>query len=139
MSRGKSRDLEIGNSLVNCIGKCRRAQRKEEYYAKAYRRPWNQALLDRFNTQCKERPDLVEIASMIYAEGRSLLANELLPGIERYYGRYVFDEFAVEVPPAPQRPELVIDNTGAAGKECPAAKRDRGKRVAATRPAGDAA
>ena len=139
MSRGKPPHLEIGESLAGCIGKCQRAQRKEDYHARVYRRPWNQALLDWFFEQCKERPDLAWVASMIYAEGRSDLANKLLPGIERYYGRYVFDELTIEVPPAPQRPELVVDNTGGAGKECPAAKRGRGKRAAATRPAGDAA
>ncbi len=138
MSRGTPPRGDIGDALANCVGKCRGAQRKEEYHARAYRRPWNQALLDWFKQQCEESPDLAWIASMIYVEGRSDLANQLLPGIERYLGRYVFDEFHVTLPAAPLRPELVVDNTGGTGKGSLAPKRGRRKR-AVSRPAGDAA
>ena len=136
MSEGKSPRGDIGDGLANCVSKCRRAQRKEECFERAHGKPWNQALLDWFGEQCKERPDLDWIASMIYAEGRAGLANELLPGVERYLGRYVFDEFSVTLPPAPRRPVLVIDNSEGSGGQAASSK---GKRAATGQPPGNAA
>lgn len=140
MSRDSDIDIgEIGDALADCAGQCRRSLCKEELHARAYRRPWNQALLDRFlQKQCAEDPELAWIATMLYAQARSDLANRLLPGIERCLGRYVYDEYSVELPPKPLRPELVVDNSGSGEQSPQGSEGKKGKR-AAIRPAGDAA
>ena len=135
MNRG-----DIGEDLLTCVNQCRRSQCKEEYLARTRGMEWNQQLLDHFLAVCEERPHLACVAAMIYAEGRAGLANQLLPGIERYLGRYVFDEYSVPQPPEPQRPVLVVDNGDGSGGQIGGgkAKRKR-KRAAARRPAGNAA
>lgn len=124
--------------LTACVGKCRRARSAEEAHAQLYGQPWDQGLLDWFNDQLAERRDLTLIARMIYAQGYSRMAEGLLPNLERCLGSYVYEEFSVELPLGPLRPELVVDNTGA-GREIPAAERGKSKGKRASRPAGDAA
>lgn len=140
MNRGNSPDGGIGKDLASCVNQCRRSQCKEEYVERTRGMQWNQQLLDDFLALCEERPHLACVAAMIYAEGRAGLANQLLPGIERYLGRYVFDEYSFPLPPKPQRPLLVVDNVEGSGERVVAgkAKRKR-KRAAARRPAGNAA
>ena len=129
-----------GGDLATCVKQCRRSQCKEEYLARTRRMAWNQQLLDWFLGECEKRPDLACIAAMIHAGGRAGLANQLLPGIERYLGRYVFDEYSVPLPPKPQRPVLVVDNSEGSGGRVEGSKGKRkSRRVAARRPAGDAA
>lgn len=131
---------DLGDCLADWVRKCRRAECKEELHAQLYQRPWNQALLDRFNERCKEDPDLTWAASMIYARARSDLANELLPGIERHLGSYVYDEFSIELPPEPLRPEIVVDNSAGTSETAPDRRKRKAKgKRAVQRPAGDAA
>ena len=139
MSRQNPPIGDIGDSLTDCVGKCRASRCREAYHARAYGRPWNQALLDWFWGQCENDPDLEWIASMIQAEAHSRLANQLLPGIERYLGRYIFDEFAVPLSPEPQRPELVVDNVAGTGEEAATAGQGKRRGAAPRRPTGDAA
>lgn len=119
--------------LMTCAKRCRRAQSAEEAHARLYGQPWDQGLLDWFKGQLADRPDLALVARMIYAEGYSRLAEGLLPILERCMGRYACEEFSVELPRGPLRPELVVDNAGTAGREIPAAGRgkSKGKRAAA--------
>ena len=144
MNNGNPSSEEIADWLTTCVGKCRRAQSAAEVHTRLYRKPWNQELLDRFKGQCRERPDLAWIMTMLWAEAHSGLARDLLPNLERCLGRFVYDEFAVEIPPAPLRPEIVVDNSGGTETEAPAGsrgngRRKKGKRADLGRPAGDAA
>ncbi|MDE0125351.1 MAG: hypothetical protein OXN97_12325, partial [Bryobacterales bacterium] len=140
MNSGNSPGGGIGEDLASCVNQCRRSQCKEEYLARTRSMAWDQQLLNRFLAECEKRPDLACIAAMIYAEGRAGLANQLLPGIERYLGRYVFDECSFPLPPEPQRPVLVVDNgEGSGGRVVGGKPKRKRKRAAAPRPPGKAA
>ena len=140
MSGENSTGGDIGEDLTTCVHQCRRSQCKEEYLARTRRMAWNQKLLDWFLGECEKRPDLACIAAMIHAEGRAGLANQLLPGIERYLGRYVYDEYSVPLPPKPQHPVLVVDNSAGSGDQVASDRAgSKGKRAAAGRPPGNAA
>ena len=135
---------ELANSLVRAVDKCRCAQSAEELHAKAYRKPWNQRLLDAFGEQCAKDPNFHWIRTMLWAQARQDLAEKLLPVLEQCLGRYVYEEFTGVKPSPPLRPELVVDNSGGAGAEAPPAspgkgKRNKGKWAARRRPPGDAA
>ena len=82
--------------------------------------------------------ELAQLLDMAACLGMREAAVAVQRVIQPFYDRL---ELGIDYlqPEGPLRPEIVVDNTGGAGKEYTAPKRGGGKRAAATRPPGDAA
>ena len=83
-------------------------------------------------------PELAQLLDMAACLGMREAAVAVQRTILPFYDRLGIDIDGLQ-PEGTLRPEIVVDNTGGAGKEYPAAKRGAEKRAAVTRPAGDAA
>lgn len=149
-SEAGSRSMRIIHQLGQLVETCRAAEFAPDALAARDGYRWNSEILDNFDALCDEREDLRLLAAMIRASARAELAAELLPGLEGLLGAQFHEEVAASEPDVPpgDGPVLVFDRTQAGGEIPPrlgnrrpgsVRGKSKGKRAAASRPAGDAA